>query len=58
MPVRFLRSWGVYNAGEVAGFTVDAEAALIRNGVAEDATPPAPDSAPDDAPKARRAKGK
>lgn len=35
MPVRFLRSYSPYQANEVAGFSSDREAELIRLGVAE-----------------------
>ncbi len=35
MLVRFIRSWGVYNAGEVAGFDEETVRKLIKLGVVE-----------------------
>lgn len=33
--VRFVREWGVYRAGEVAGFAADKCAVMVRDGVAQ-----------------------
>jgi hypothetical protein len=34
-PVRFLLGWGLYNAGEIAGFEPGQSQALVAAGVAE-----------------------
>lgn len=36
MLVRFLRAYGIYNAGEVAGFPYEEAQRLIKLGVAEE----------------------
>lgn len=49
-PLRILRPFGLWNAGEIAGFPADRAAQLIAGGFAAALSEPSPQSEPEPVP--------